>query len=50
MSNNMQKNFGLALCFMEEFLLCFGRPGFVDARAIGIMGQVRDGDNRRYGI
>jgi len=26
-------------------VLCSGRPGFVDARAIGIVGQVRDGDN-----
>ena len=30
---------------MGEFLLCSKRHGFVDARAIGIMGQVRDGDN-----
>ena len=30
---------------MGVFLLCFGRPSFVDARAIGIVGQVRDGDN-----
>ena len=45
-----KKNFALALYFMGEFLLCSERPGFVDARAIGIMGQVRDGDNRRYGI
>ena len=44
-SDNMQKNFGLALCFMGEFLLCLGRPGFVDARAIGIGSQVKDGDN-----
>jgi len=44
-SNNMQKNFGLALCFMGEFLLCSGRPSFVDARAIGIVSQVKDGDN-----
>ena len=29
--DNMQKNFGLALCFMGEFLLCSGRLGFVDA-------------------
>ena len=26
-------------------MLCFGRPGFVDARAIGIVSQVKDGDN-----
>ena len=30
---------------MGVFLLCSGRPSFVDARAIGIVGQVRDGDN-----
>ena len=30
-TDNMQKNFGLALCFVGEFLLCFGRHGFVDA-------------------
>ena len=30
---------------MGEFLLCSGRPGFVDARAIGIVSQVKDGDN-----
>ena len=29
--DNMQKIFGLALCFMGEFLLCSGRLGFVDA-------------------
>ena len=43
--DNMQKNFGLALCFMGEFLLCFERPGFMDARVIGIVNQVKDGDN-----
>ena len=31
MSDNMQKNFGLTLYFMGEFLLCSRRPGFVDA-------------------
>ena len=30
---------------MGEFLLCSGRRGFVDARAIGIVDQIRDGDN-----
>ena len=45
LSNNKQKNFGLALCFIAEFLLYSRRPGFVDARAIGIIGHVRDGDN-----
>ena len=44
-SDNMQKNFALAFCFMGEFLLCSGRRGFVDARAIGIVDQIRDGDN-----
>ena len=43
--DNMQKNFGLAICFVGEFLLCSGRPSFVDARAIGIVNQVKDGDN-----
>ena len=43
--DNMQKNFGLALYFMGEFLLYSGRPGLVDARAIGILSQVRVGDN-----
>ena len=44
-TNNMQKSFGLALCFMGEFLLCFGRHGFVDARAISVMSQIKVGDN-----
>ena len=44
-TNNMQKNFGLTLCFVGEFLLCSRRPGFVDARDIGIVSQVKDGDN-----
>ena len=26
-------------------MLCSGRPGFVDARAIGIVSQIKDGDN-----
>ena len=43
--DNMQKNFGLPLCFMGEFLLCSGRLGFIDAQAIGIVSQVEDGDN-----
>ena len=30
---------------MGEFLFCSGRPGFVDAQAIGIVSQVEDGDN-----
>ena len=44
-SDSMQKNFGLTLCFMGEFLLCLGSSGFMDARAIGIRSQVKDGDN-----
>ena len=44
-TDNMQKNFGLALGFVGKFLLCFRRLGFVDARAIGIVSQVKDGDN-----
>ena len=43
--DNMQKNFGLALCFMGEFLLCSIRHGFVDARAISVVSQIKDGDN-----
>ena len=43
--DNIQKNFGLALYFVGEFLLCFGRPGFANARAMGIVSQVKDGDN-----
>ena len=30
---------------MGEFSLCSGRLGFVDAQAIGIVSQVKDGDN-----
>ena len=30
---------------MGESLLCFKRPSFVDARVIGIVSQVKDGDN-----
>ena len=26
-------------------MLCFGRPSFVDAQAVGIVSQVKDGDN-----
>ena len=36
-TNNIQKNFGLALCFVGKFLLCFGRPDFVNAQAIGVV-------------
>ena len=41
----MQKNFGLALCMVGEVLLCSGRHSFVDARAISVMNQIKDGDN-----
>ena len=44
-TDNILKNFGLALCFVGGFLLCSGRPGIVDARAMGIVSQVKDGDN-----
>ena len=30
-TDNMQKNFSLALCFVGELLLCSGRHSFVDA-------------------
>ena len=30
---------------MGELLLCFGRHSFVDARAIIVVNQVKDGDN-----
>ena len=30
-TNNMHKFFCLALCFVGEFLLCFGGHGFTDA-------------------
>ena len=36
-TDNMQKNFGLALCFVGELLLYSGRHNFVDARAISVM-------------
>ena len=44
-TDNVQKNFGFALCFVGNFLLCSRRPSFVDARAINIVSQVKDGDN-----
>ena len=43
--NNMQKNFGLALCMVGKFLLCSRRRGFMDARAISVVNQIKDGDN-----
>ena len=36
-TDNKQKNFGLALCFVGELLLCSGRHNFVDARAISVV-------------
>ena len=36
-TENMQKNFGLVLCFVGELLLCSGRHSFVDAQAISVM-------------
>ena len=44
-TNNIQKNFGLALCFVGELLLCSRRHGFTDARAISVVSQIKDGDN-----
>ena len=44
-TKNMQKNFGLALCMVGKLLLCSGRCGFVDARAISVVNQIKDGDN-----
>ena len=35
--DNMQKNFGLTLCMVGKLLLCSGRRGFVDARAISVV-------------
>ena len=44
-TDNMPKIFGLALCFVGEFLLCSRRHGFTDARAISVVSQIKDGDN-----
>ena len=44
-TNNMQKNFGLALCMVGKLLLCPKRRGFVDAQAISVVDQIKDGDN-----
>ena len=44
-TDNMQKNFGLALCFVGEFLLCSGRHNFTNAQAISVVSQVKDGDD-----
>ena len=45
LTDNMQKNFDLALCFMGELSLFFGRHNFMDARAISVVSQIKDGDN-----
>ena len=44
-ANNMQKNFELAVCFVGKFLLFSGMLDFVDARAISVVNQIKDGDN-----
>ena len=44
-TDNTQKNFGLALCFVGKFMLCFGRHGFAGARAISVVSQIKDDDN-----
>ena len=44
-TNNIQKIFGLALCFVGELLLCSRRHGFTDVRAISVVSKIRDGDN-----
>ena len=41
----MQKNFDLAFCFVGEIFLYSGRHGFMDAQAISVMNQIKDGDN-----
>jgi len=44
-TDNTQKNFSLALCIVGKLLLCYGRHGFMDARAISVVNQIKDGDN-----
>ena len=44
-TDNLQKNFGSALCFIRELLLCFGRPGFADAQAISVVSQIKGSNN-----
>ena len=44
-TDNMQKNFDLAFCFVGEIFLYSGRHGFMDAQAISVMNQIKDGDN-----
>ena len=44
-TDNMQKNFSLALCMVGKILLCCRRLSFMDARAISVVNQIKDGDN-----
>ena len=44
-TDNMQKNFDLTLCMVGKLLLCSGRRGFMDARVISVVNQIKDGDN-----
>jgi len=44
-TNNMHKNFCLALCMVGKLLLCSGRRDFVDAQAISVVNQIKDSDN-----
>ena len=44
-TDNMLKNFGLALCFVGKFLICSGWPDFMDARAISVVNQIKDVGN-----
>ena len=44
-TENMKKNFGLALCMVGKLLLCSGRRGFVDAQVVSVVNQIMDGDN-----
>ena len=44
-TDNMKKNFGLAFYMVGKLLLCSGRRGFMDARAISVMNQIKNDDN-----
>ena len=44
-TDNTQKNFGLALCFVGEIFLCSRRHNFVHARAISVVSQIKDGNS-----
>ena len=41
----MGLSLGLALCIVGKFLLCSRSRGFMDARAISVVTQIKDGDN-----